>query len=53
MKTQIQTQTITLSKGITIIKCCVIALIIACLISAGDKVSAREFVNNILEWESI
>lgn len=55
MKTQIQTQagTITFSKTSTILKCCAIAFIIACVISLAGKISLHEFMMNLLDWESI
>jgi len=53
MKTQTQNRTVTFSKTATILKCCAIAFIIACAISLAGKISLHEFINNILEWDSI
>ncbi|HEX8515795.1 MAG TPA: hypothetical protein VF868_06305 [Bacteroidia bacterium] len=47
------TQIITLSKNTTILKCCIVALIIASLISLSGKVTLQEFISNIMEWESM
>jgi hypothetical protein len=51
MRTQIQI--ITYSKLITIIKCCIAALLIALAVSTEGKIDLQEFIQNILEWESI
>jgi hypothetical protein len=53
MKAQTHNNTITFSKTATIVKCCAIAFLIACIISLAGKVSLHEFVNNILDWDSI
>ncbi|MCW3101915.1 MAG: hypothetical protein JWO09_355 [Bacteroidetes bacterium] len=53
MKTQTQQQVVTFSKTAAILKCCAIAFIIACAISLAGKISLHDFINNILEWDSI
>ncbi|MDF2436344.1 MAG: hypothetical protein K0Q95_720 [Bacteroidota bacterium] len=41
------------SYTITIIKCCIAAVLLALAISMPGKVDVNEFVQNILDWESI
>jgi hypothetical protein len=48
-----ETQIITLSKSATIIKCCIIVLAIAMMISLSGTITLNEFISNILDWESI
>lgn len=46
-------QILTFSKTSVIIKCCLIAFCIACIISALSTVNLHEFMQNIMDWESI
>jgi len=46
-------QILTFSKTSAILKCCLIAFCIACIISTVGKVSLHEFIQNIMDWESI
>lgn len=48
-----KTQTITFSKSATILKCCFIAMCIALVITACSKVTPQEFLQNIMDWDSI
>lgn len=48
-----KTHVITFSKTNMIIKCCVITVAIACAICAASKVDAHQFIQNILDWDSI
>ena len=48
-----KTQTLTFSKTSAILKCCLVALSIACIISAAGKVNAHEFMQNIMDWDCI
>jgi hypothetical protein len=46
-------QTLKNNKAVVILKCCLVALAIACAISIGENISFKQFIQNILEWESI
>lgn len=51
MKTE--AQIITYSKAIAIVKCCIAALLIACAMSMPGKIDLHQFIQNLLEWDSI
>jgi hypothetical protein len=48
-----KTETITLSKTKTLIHCCIVSVLIAATISVFGNISIHEFIQNILDWDSI
>ena len=48
-----KTQTLTLSKTATIIKCCAITATIAFVVCIAGKVNFHQFINNLLDWQII
>jgi hypothetical protein len=49
MKTHAQ-QVFTYSYTITVIKCCLAALLLAFAVSMPGKIDIQEFIQNILDW---
>jgi hypothetical protein len=48
-----KTETITLSKTETIIKCCITAAIISFAVIIIGKTDMHQFALNVLDWDSI
>lgn len=45
--------TITLSRTSAIIKCCIVAGLIALVFSFAGSISIKDFFTNLLDWQSI